>query len=109
MGSEESDPHSPTGLMALIAERIEGLDRRIEDMSRGIHDRLTWSDEHTEKKVDEIKGVQRAAEKERDGLGLRLTGVERTQSFIRGGLVVLSFILAVVLVPIVVVLLDNLV
>lgn len=81
------------GLLSLVAERIGALDRRIEDVGKGLHERLNRADEHHDKHLNSMsenhEKAERARDEREDRLSTRLTDVERSTAMVKGGIAVI--------------------
>lgn len=95
------------GFVAFVAERIGGLDRRLEEMGRGLHERLNRQEQREERNLVEMrrmhKGAEDARDESEDERDVRITDVERTVQMVKGGLLVISALV----VPAALVVLDH--
>lgn len=90
------------GLMALVAERIGALDRRIEDVGKGLQQRLDRSDERHERRAVEIAAHK---DNEHHELWEGLSNVQRSVQMLKGAVAVI----VVVILPFATVAFDHLI
>lgn len=103
----QSEQSEASGFVAFVAERIGSLDRRLEEMGRGIHARIDRQSDQTNEHLRGIKLAQEKAgtdhDEEMEKRDERLSDIERTTQMVKGGLLVISALV----VPAALVVLDH--
>lgn len=94
MTAQSDLPEGNGGFVAFVAERIGSLDRRLEEMGRGIHARIDRQSDETNERLREIRQAQEKVKldhtEELEERDVRISDIERTTQMVKGGLLVIS-------------------